>query len=334
MNKTAGTIQTNIGSRILGKVRGFFRDYAIVYAVIALIVVLAFASPEFLQVSNFVNVLRQISMIAILAVGVFFVMVGAGIDISIGAIVGLTGVLFAMFMVNFGMPPIVAFILTIAMGLGIGVVNGFMVAKLGIPAMIATLAAQSVCRGMVYVITGAYPISGLPDSISFLGRGYVGGLNWLPWPVFILLIVAVIAHIVSERTKFGRSVYAIGGNPEAAHLSGIKHKKIEIITYIICGGLAALSGTILTSRMASGQPNGGLTWEFEAIIAAVIGGVSITGGRGKVFGALFGAILVGLLTNGMTLLNVNSYYQQVVKGVVMVVAIAFDVYSVKKKQKK
>lgn len=334
MNKTVGTMEAGLGSRVLGKIKGFFREYAIIYAVLALIVILSFASPNFFQVSNFVNVLRQISMIAILAVGIFFVMVGAGIDISIGAIVGLTGVLFAMFMVNYGIPPVLAFVFTALVGLGIGIVNGLMVAKLSIPAMIATLATQSVCRGMTYVITGAYPISGLPEEVSFLGRGYVGGLEWLPWPVFIMVIVAVLAHIVSERTKFGRSVYAIGGNPEAAHLSGIKHKKVEITTYVICGGLAALAGMILTSRMDSGQPNGGLTWEFEAITAAVIGGVSITGGRGKVLGALLGAILVGLLTNGMTLLNVNSYYQQVVKGVVMVVAIAFDVYSVKRKQKR
>lgn len=149
-----------------------------------------------------------------------------------------------------------------------------------------------------------------------------------------MVVLTVLAHFIAQRTKFGRSVYAVGGNPEAAYLSGIKDKKIQVITYIALGVLAAIAGMILTSRLASGQPNGGLTWEFEAITAAVIGGVSITGGRGKVFGALLGAVLIGLLTNGMTLLDMNSYLQQMVKGLVLVLAIGFDIYSVTKKSKK
>ena len=319
---------------ILKKVKRFLDDYSIIYAVVILIAILSLSSPDFLSLKNFTNVFRQISMIAILTVGMFFVMVGGGIDISCGATVGITGVLFAMFMVNFAINPLIAFFLTILVGAFIGTINGTLVTKFGIPAMIATLGTQSIARGLTYVITGAYPISGLPESIAFLGRGYVFGLSWMPWPVAILVVLAIIAHFVAQRTKFGRSVYAVGGNPEAAYLSGIKDKKIQIITYISLGILSAVAGMILTSRLASGQPNGGLTWEFEAITAAVIGGVSITGGRGKIFGALLGAVLIGLLTNGMTLLDMNSYLQQMVKGIVLVLAIGFDIYSVKKKSKK
>ncbi len=336
MTKAQATdaLNQSTGSKVLKKIKRFLDDYSIIYAVVILIVVLSLASPDFLSLKNFTNVFRQISMIAILTVGMFFVMVGGGIDISCGATVGITGVLFAMFMVNFGIHPVIAFILTILIGAFIGTINGTLVTKFGIPAMIATLGTQSIARGLTYVITGAYPISGLPESISFLGRGYVLGIEWLPWPVAILVVLAIIAHFVAQRTKFGRSVYAVGGNPEAAYLSGIKDKKIQIVTYIALGTLSAIAGMILTSRLASGQPNGGLTWEFEAVTAAVIGGVSITGGRGKIFGALLGAVLIGLLTNGMTLLNMNSYLQQMVKGIVLVIAIGFDIYSVKKKNKK
>lgn len=335
MTKLQATDALNQPSQgILKKVKRFLDDYSIIYAVVILIAILSLSSPDFLSLKNFTNVFRQISMIAILTVGMFFVMVGGGIDISCGATVGITGVLFAMFMVNFSINPVIAFFLTILVGAFIGTINGTLVTKFGIPAMIATLGTQSIARGLTYVITGAYPISGLPESIAFLGRGYVFGLSWMPWPVAILVVLAIIAHFVAQRTKFGRSVYAVGGNPEAAYLSGIKDKKIQIITYISLGILSAVAGMILTSRLASGQPNGGLTWEFEAITAAVIGGVSITGGRGKIFGALLGAVLIGLLTNGMTLLDMNSYLQQMVKGIVLVLAIGFDIYSVKKKSKK
>ncbi|NLJ40071.1 MAG: ABC transporter permease [Clostridiales bacterium] len=328
--KTRGSAQ---GAGALRRIKRFFDDYSIIYAVLILIVILSIASPDFLSLKNFTNVFRQISMIAILTIGMFFVMVGGGIDISCGATVGLTGVLFAMFMVNYGMHPVPAFILTVLAGVLIGTINGTLVTRFGIPAMIATLGTQSISRGFTYVITGAYPISGIPESVSFLGRGYVLGLEWLPWPVFIVAILAIIAHYMAQRTRFGRSVYAVGGNPEAAYLSGIKDKRIQIISYIALGALSAISGMILTSRLASGQPNGGLTWEFEAVTAAVIGGVSITGGRGRVFGALLGAILIGLLTNGMTLIGMESYPQQMVKGIVLVLAIGFDIYSINKKSK-
>ncbi|HHW32387.1 MAG TPA: ABC transporter permease [Clostridiaceae bacterium] len=305
-------------------------EYVIIYAVIALSIVLSLASDVFLTTGNIMNVLRQTSMIAILAAGIFFVMVGGGMDISVGATVGLSGIAFASALVNWGWHPLPAFIFAILVGCLAGVVNAFMVTKAGIPPFIATLGMMSAARGLIYVVTNAYPISGLPKSIAFIGRGYWLGI---PFPVIIMAVVYLVAHFVSQKTKFGRFVYASGGNVEAAYLSGIKVKKIIASTYIICAALAALSGVILVSRLDSGQPNAGLTWEFEAITAAVIGGVSITGGKGKVLGVFFGAILIGLLTNGMTLLNVSSYYQQIIKGAVLAGAIGLDVYKTKKANK-
>lgn len=315
---------------IIQGIRNFLSEYVIIYAVVALFIILAVTSKAFLSLDNIMNVLRQSSMIAIMAAGAFFIMVGDGIDISVGSIVGLSGIVFSIAMVNWQISPLIAFILCILTGSVCGAVNGWMVTKMGLPPFIATLGMMSVARGLTYVVTNAYPIAVTVKEIEWLGRGYV----WIiPWPVLIMLAVFVVAHFVSQKTRFGRFVYAVGGNAEAAHLSGIKVNKIKAVNYIIAGSLAALSGGILVSRLASGQPNGGLGWEFEAITATVIGGVSITGGKGKVFGVLLGAILIGLLTNGMTLLNVSSYYQQMIKGVVLVFAIGLDVYKTKRQNK-
>jgi len=317
-------------NKIVGFIKYISTEYIIIYAVIVLSIILSFASDAFLSTANIMNVLRQTSMIAILAAGIFFVMVGAGIDISVGALVGLSGIAFASSIVKWGWSPAAAFIFAVVIGCLAGLTNGFMTTKLGIPPFIATLGMMSAARGIVYVATNAYPVSGLPKSIAFLGRGYLLGI---PIPVIIMVAVFLIVHFVSQKTKFGRFVYAAGGNEEAAHLSGIKVKKILTVTYVICGALAALSGIILVSRLDSGQPNAGIGWEFEAITATVIGGVSITGGKGKVIGVFFGAVLIGLLTNGMTLLNVSSYYQQIIKGAVLVFAIGLDVYKTKKANK-
>ncbi|MDD3840814.1 MAG: ABC transporter permease [Clostridia bacterium] len=329
--KTKGDTKNSVVEKdqnsFVQKLKGFLSEYVIIYAVIILTVILAIFSDAFFTVDNIMNVLRQTSMIAIMAAGTFFVMVGGGIDISVGALVGLTGIVFAGSIVSLNMPPFVAFILAILVGALAGGINGWQVTKLGIPPMIATLGMMSVARGLTYVLTNAYPISGLPSSIAFIGRGYLLGI---PWPVIIMLVVFLLAHFVSQKTRFGRFVYAAGGNEEAAYLSGIKVLKVKTITYIIGGALAAISGIILVSRLASGQPNAGLGWEFEAVIATVIGGVSITGGKGKAIGVLFGAVLIGILMNGMTLLDISSYYQEMIKGLVLVFAIGLDVYKTKK----
>ena len=319
---------------VLQGLRRFMNNYAILYAIIILCVLLAITTDNFLRVTNLVNVLRQNSMVVMLAIGEFFVLVAGSLDISTGAIVALISILFSKMMVDLSLPPLVAAVLAIFFGMLIGLFNGLVITRLKIPAMIATLAMQYVCNGAVYLISGGYAVSGLPDSISFLGKGDFMGWSWLPWPVLIMLLIAAAAHFISQKTTFGRSLYAIGGNVEAAYLSGIRDKRILTMAHVICGGLAASASIVLTSRLASGQVNAGSGWEFEAIIGAIIGGVSITGGRGRVFGAVFGTFLVGILVNGMTLNDIDSNVQKIVKGLVLIFAIAFDIYAVNKKNKR
>ena len=315
-------------SLILKKVKGFLSEYVIIYAIVTLFVFLTFASDVFFAKTNLLNILRQVSMIGIIAVGMFFVLVGGNIDISVGANVAVSGIIFSGGMYFFKMSPVLAGILAIISGVMIGAINGVLVAYLRIPALIATLGMSEVARGLVYVLTGAYPINKLPTSIGFIGRGYVFGI---PWPVVFMVIVYAIAFFVSQKTKFGRFVFASGGNEEAAHLSGINVKHMRLYTFMICGFLASISSIILVSRLNSGQPTAGIGWDFEAIIATIIGGVSITGGRGKVLGVLLGTILIGILTNGMTLLSISSYYQSMIKGLVLIFAIGLDVYKNRKR---
>ena len=314
------------------KVRKFFEEYVIIYGIVALIVFVSFGSgiilgdwTIFLSVDNFMNVLRQVSMIAIISAGMFFVLVSGGVDISVGATAGLINVLFAGFLVWYGMPWPLSALLCLVISAVIGVVNGTLVAVFGIPPLIATLGTQSILRGLIFVITNAYAVFNLPTNIRFLGNGYV--LSYIPIPVIIMVVIFIIINFISQRTKFGRSAYAVGGNIEAAYLSGINQKRVRILCYMIVNICAGVSAIILTSRLASGQPNSGTGWEFEAIIATVIGGVSIIGGKGRAFGAMFGALLIGIFTNGMTLMNVNSYYQQMIKGLILISAIGLDVYS-------
>ena len=187
---------------------------------------------------------------------------------------------------------------------------------------------QDGARGFCYVVTNSYPISGLPDSIGWIGRGYlkIGGVNIVPWSVVVMVLVYVVTAFVAAKTKFGRYVYAVGGNAEAAWLSGINASRNKRMVFTLGGLAAGLVGVILVSRLSSGQPQGGEGWEFKAVIAVVMGGVSLTGGKGKPIGVALGAVFVGILENGMTLLNINSYYQQIVQGIVLVLAIGFDVY--------
>jgi ribose transport system permease protein len=307
-------------------------DYGIVFVVLGLIIVLSLLTDKFFSLSNLMNVLRQISMIAIIAVGAFYTMVGGGIDISLGSVVGLTGIVFAMAITSWMIPWPIAIIITLLIGCTCGLINGLVVSRVGVPPFIVTLGMMEVARGITYVITNAYPITIKNSAVEAIGRGYI--FEYIPIPVVIMLVVFFLAHFISQRTRFGRFVYAIGGNKEAAFLSGIKVKRVQSYTFVISSGLAALSGMILASRLASGQPNGGIGWEFEAITGAVIGGVSINGGKGKIFGVLFGAIVIGLLTNGMTLMNVNSFWQKIIKGLVLVAAVSFDVIKTRRANSK
>ncbi len=309
-------------SKILKIFSTITKKYFIIYAVITLVIILSIFSNVFFSTQNLINILRQSSMIAIIAVGVFFTIVAGGIDISVGATVALAGIMMAKVIVDYKMPVFIGILTGLVVGTAIGFVNGYLVTKRRIPPFVATLGVMGTVRGLTYVITDAYPVSGLPSGIFFIGRGYVGPI---PVPVIIMIVVYIFAYIVAEHTRAGRFIFAIGGNEEAAHLSGIKVDRYKLFSYMTSGGLAALSGIILVSRLASGQPNAGIGYEFEAITAAVVGGTSLYGGKGTIPGVFLGAIFIAILLNGMVLLNISSYYQQMLKGIVLILAVMIDV---------
>lgn len=313
---------------LLAKLNKLYKDYSILFALLVLSLILVIVAPNFSKPANIATVLRQASIVAIVACGQYFVMIGGAFDISVGAIVGLCGVVFSILVVKFNFPIIVAVIITLLLGVIIGIANGVMVTIIRIPAFIATLATMSICRGMAYVFTNATPVTPIPESLGWIGRGVIGDMNvlGLPIPVLIMFIVFIIAYIVSENTKFGRFIYAIGGNPEAAYLSGISVKQYTAYVFIIASTLSAFLSIILVSRLNSGHPAAGIGFEFDSITACVIGGVAITGGKGKVLGVLMGTLFLTTFFNGMTLLNVSSFYQDVLKGVVLALAVGIDAY--------
>lgn len=302
----------------------FIGDYIIILPIILLMIVWTIIAPNFLTSGNFMNVLRQVSMVAILAAGQYFMICAGFIDFALGALVGLCGIIFAKGMVDWGMAPLVAALAALLVGFACEFVSGTLITRFKLPAFVATLGMQYIARGLCYVITNSYPVSKIPASVAWIGRGYC--FNLIPWPVVIMIVVYIVVSFISKKTKFGRFVYATGGNREAAHLSGINVDLITKCAFLMGGFFAALTAIILVSRLNSGQPSAGTGYEFQAVIACVMGGVSLSGGKGKALGVILGAIFVGLLTNGMTLINIDSNWQQIVQGIVLILAITFDVY--------
>lgn len=315
-------------SKLVLKLSAFLNKYVMIYVLVISFVVLTLILEDFASPSNLINILRQMSMIAIISAGSFLVIVGGGVDISVGSTVGLSGMLFAICIVDFGISPIISIIIALLIGAIVGVLNGVLVAVIGIPSLIATFGLMSISEGLTYVLTDGVPVAGLPDSITFLGTGYI----WVvPWPVIIMVCVFILVHLLSQKTKVGKRLYAVGSNTKTAKLAGINVVLTSILSYIICGVLAALSGILLACRLESGQPSAGSGWAFEAIIAVVIGGVSLSGGKGKVIGVFLGALLIAVITNGMSFLNLSSYYQQMIKASILVITMVFDVLINKKR---
>jgi ribose transport system permease protein len=317
-----------IGNRISIFVRERFSDavsqLAAAGALIVVFIALSFASPVFLTANNLFNVGTQTTVTAVMAIGVTLVIITKGIDLSVGSVAALSGVLGVMMMANLGLPPLLAIFGGVLGGAGAGFVNGFLVSIANLNPFIATLGMLSVARGLVLIVTGATAVFGVPDSFRLLGQGTMMG--GLPIPVLVLLVVAVGGHIVLTRTRLGRYAYAIGSNIEAARLSGIPVRRYLIMVYVIAGGLTGLGGMIASSRVASGQPNFGIGLELDVIAAAVIGGASLFGGVGTIPGTLIGAFLIALIRNGAVLLGIDTFYQQVIIGVIIWVAVFWDQY--------
>lgn len=303
------------------------REAGLAGVLILLVIFLSIRSPYFLTVGNLTVVGRQASLALLIAVGMTFVILAGGIDLSVGSIVALVSILTGEFMVSLHLNPVVAAVLALLCGIVVGLVNGFIVATTAIPAFVVTLGMLAVARGLALGITKGESLSGLPPSFLVLGQGALAGI---PIPVWIAAGAAVVAHLVLSRTRFGRNVYFIGSNQEAAVLSGIRVRRTKIAIFAIAAGLAALEAVIETSRLAVGQPSAGNGYELVAIGAVVIGGASLFGGEGSILGTVLGTILLGLISNGLILLGISAYWQQVFSGVIIVAAVALNLWRQKR----
>lgn len=302
------------------KVVDILGKYGVYMALLLLFIIMSIASSSFLTVTNLFNILKQNAVYGVLAVGMTFVIVTGGIDLSVGAIVAMSAC-FATKLAQGDAPVIAAILVGILAGVACGAFSGFFIAYAGIPAFIATLASCTMARGIVFVFTDGRPITGVSDGYKYIGRG-----SWGPVPVMVVIyiIFLIAGAFLLKYTKYGRHVFAIGGNKRAALVSGVNVKLTEFMAYVICGFCAAFAGIMLSSRIQTGQPAGGEGYELDAITAAVIGGASLSGGKGSVFGSFIGILVVGILTNGLDLMGVSSYYQQIIKGAIILLAVLAD----------
>ncbi|SFB99814.1 ribose ABC transporter membrane protein [Bacillus sp. OV322] len=287
-----------------------------------LLIIVSILNPSFLEPLNILNLLRQVAINALIAFGMTFVILTGGIDLSVGAILALSSSLSAGMIVA-GLDPILAIIVGCVLGGIMGMVNGILITKGKMAPFIATLATMTAFRGLTLVYTDGNPITGLGDNYLFqlFGRGYFLGI---PVPAITMILAFAVLFFVLQKTPFGRKTYAIGGNEKAALISGIKVPRVKVMIYGLSGMLAALAGAILTSRLNSAQPTAGTSYELDAIAAVVLGGTSLSGGKGRIFGTLIGALIIGTLNNGLNLLGVSSFYQMVVKGIVIIIAVLLD----------
>ncbi len=293
-------------------------------ALLFLIVVVSFLNPNFFTVDNILNILRQTSVNAIIAVGMTLVILTAGIDLSVGSVLALCGA-FAASLIAMEVPVLIAVPTALVAGAALGAISGIIIAKGKVQAFIATLVTMTLLRGVTMVYTEGRPIStgftDTADAFAWFGTGYALGI---PVPVWIMVVVFAAAWFLLNHTRFGRYVYALGGNESATRLSGINVDRVKIGVYAICGLLAALAGIIITSRLSSAQPTAGMGYELDAIAAVVLGGTSLMGGKGRIMGTLIGALIIGFLNNALNLLDVSSYYQMIAKAVVILLAVLVD----------
>lgn len=302
----------------------FVRRYSVFLILALLCVIFALGSDQFLTVSNLTNVALQTSIIAVVAIGMTFVILTGGIDLSVGSLVALTGALAAGLAVRQGLGTYPAILLALVAGMAAGLVNGLLIVKGKMPPFVATLAMMAVTRGLTLVYTEGRPVAGIDDAFISIGNGSVLGV---PNPVIIMLVVFLIAYLVLGYTKYGNYIYATGGNEEIARLAGIPTNLIIASVYVISGLTAAIGGVLLVARLWSAQPNAAVGLELDAIAAPVLGGVSLFGGVGSITGTLVGAFILGILSNGLNLMGVPSFYQQIIKGAVLILAVMLDLYT-------
>jgi ribose/xylose/arabinose/galactoside ABC-type transport system permease subunit len=325
MNSKSGTL-SNLGSRI-GAV---LRKYAPQMILIALVIFFSIISPNFMTTQNIIIIIRQISFVAISAVGLMFVMVGGGIDLSIGSQIILTNVVLSIMLAYWHVPVIIAIPITLLLGTLLGVFNGFLSIKLKVHPLIVTLGTAAIYKGVGYIIAASRNIMGFPDIFRWFGQGYIGPI---PVPVIIMIIVALIGNFVLTRTYFGRFTFALGGNEEAARLAGVNTNWMKVVLFSICGFISGITSVLLLSRVFTGQVATGAGIEFDCLTAALLGGVSFKGGEGSIFGLMTGVLIIGVLNNAMQLASFPDFSQNVVKGAVLLAAVGLDVYQKNRKAK-
>lgn len=297
---------------------------------IALSTLMTVLSPYFLSVSNFMNILLATSTIGVLAIAATYVLSSGGLDLSLGSVLGLSGVAGAAVAVNLGMPTPVAVLATIAAGAAAGFVNGFIITRAFVPAFIVTLGMLGIARGLALVISDGRVIYGLPQAMVYLGQGRPLGI---PMPVIIFVGTAIVMHVILAYTRYGYHTLAIGDNENAARTAGINIERHRLSLYTLSGALAGLGGLLFATRINSGDPTAGITYELTAITAAIIGGTNLFGGRGSILGTMIGALIMGVLQNGLNLLAVQSYYQQMAIGGVLILAVFIDQWQVRKESR-
>lgn len=318
------------------KIKLYLIKFQSVIALLIMCILLSFLSDKFLTGENAWNVMRQISVNVIISVGMTLVILTGGIDLSVGSILAIAGAITAS-MLKFGteitdLNLYIGFTLLGAIvggtlaGTFLGWFNGLTITRFKVPPFVATLAMLTITRGLTMLWTGGFPITGLGDNMAFIGTGWFLGI---PMPVWISAFIVLIAIVLTRKTKLGRHIYAIGGNETASRLSGLKINKVKMIVYSIAGALSAVGGIIVTSRLDSAQPNAGMGFELDSIAAVVIGGTSLSGGKGTILGTVQGALIIGILNNGLVLLNVSPFWQQVVKGLVILLAVVIEKFNSK-----
>jgi ribose transport system permease protein len=303
------------------KVLNIVKDKAIWIVFIGLFIGFSMATPRFLSSNNLFTIARQVSMLGIASIGMTFVILIAGIDLSVGSIITLVNIIAAHLMVDRGFGMFAAVAVSLAIAVLVGTLNGFLVSTIGISAIIATFTTQIVFEGASYLISGGTPIYGFDERFKVIGQGYVGPV---PVPVIIMIVCFALGSFILNKTYFGRYFYAVGGNEEASKLSGIRVGLVKYLVFALSGFFAGLAGIVMLSRTNSAQPTAGLGYEFDVITCVVLGGVSVSGGDGKMSNVIAGVLIIGILTNGMVLLNVSTYMQMIVKGIVLALAVGFD----------
>ncbi|GIN62262.1 ribose ABC transporter permease [Robertmurraya siralis] len=305
------------------KLGSIYNRFGTIIVLLALMLIVTIINPQFLTMYNILNIFKQVSINGLIALGMTFVILTGGIDLSVGAILGFSGMILGL-MITGGTPDLLAIPAVLAIGALLGYFNGFFISKLKLQAFIVTLATMTMFNGLTLIVSDGIPASGVTKDAPVLDFFSQGSILGIPFPMIIFVVAFLILLILLQNTVFGRGVYAIGGNEEVARLSSIPTNRIKTWVYVISGMMSALAGVVLTSRLSSAQPTAGAGFELDAIAAVVIGGTSLAGGRGRLFGTFIGVLIIGVLNNGLNIIGVSAFFQQFIKGLVILLAVILD----------